>query len=383
MPPPMRTLLLVIAAIWPLVLPGGAIWLVLYWSILLWSFCSARERSVLVTIWLIGGAAPIALASQQQVVKAQLSEPARLIDNFEQKRLYGSLFSDLTVLRTLLPESSAISELVADLHRRLGQWEYARRAYAEIAEDVNQTPAGASSALINLGVFYHRNGDYGTAVTTFRAASAVDSSSALAFYNLSQAYSQAYTFTESHEALGRAKEIDPASVDRWLEQQSDAAPAEAVLTNDGSLMRLDEIRAQLNQMLASAEAEAGLLSTGQRYFSLAVGVLALVLAILLGRVFYPTPLLSRKAADPAPASGAERWILTLVPGLASARKQRGWRTFLSILLPVIILLGPLMRRLGYGIPLAFDPSPVIGIALAVVLLLLLFGARLLLQLRAS
>ena len=48
-----------LALLWPVFLPHGALWLPLYWSILLWGYASASERVVLIALWLLLGVSPV------------------------------------------------------------------------------------------------------------------------------------------------------------------------------------------------------------------------------------------------------------------------------------------------------------------------------------
>ena len=61
---------------------------------------------------------------------------------------------------------------------------------------------------------------------------------------------------------------------------------------------------------------------------------------------------------------SDPWTRVLVPGLASAHDGRGVRAFLAILIPAAVVVAPLVRRLGYRPPLAFDLHPALPTALA-------------------
>ena len=55
--------------LWPVLLPAGLLWLVVYWSILLWSYGSIAERAVLIGVWVILGVTPLLLNEQRQRVR--------------------------------------------------------------------------------------------------------------------------------------------------------------------------------------------------------------------------------------------------------------------------------------------------------------------------
>src|SRR4029077_8078029 len=115
-------------------MPGGLIWALLYWSVLLWGFGSISERVVAVVLWILLGTTPLAIASQHQKVAALLTPPARAIEALNEGRLYGSLFTDLGLLPSMLPDSVAVRQMLGDLHRLLGQWDEARIYYSQVLE---------------------------------------------------------------------------------------------------------------------------------------------------------------------------------------------------------------------------------------------------------
>ena len=79
-----------------------------------------------VLIGLLAGVAPWIAAVEQQRVAIALSPPMRALANLSEGRLYGGLFADLQVLKAAIGGDPAVAELVADVHRTLGQWEEAR-----------------------------------------------------------------------------------------------------------------------------------------------------------------------------------------------------------------------------------------------------------------
>src|SRR6185369_8532206 len=59
--------------LWPLLLPLGPVWLLLYWSLLLWGYASLSERAVLVVLWVLLGSAPFLVSEQRRRVAVTLS----------------------------------------------------------------------------------------------------------------------------------------------------------------------------------------------------------------------------------------------------------------------------------------------------------------------
>lgn len=333
-------LLAALFLLWPLALPGGLVWVLVLWSLLLWGYGSASERTVLVCLWLLLGVAPLALASQRRAVAVRLSPPVRAIESIRQRRLYGSLFTDLTLLRSSLPESPAVTHLLADVHRLLGQWEQARSLYREVLDHEPQS----SAALLNLGVYAFNHGDTTGAIQYFQQASAADpSNAAAAQYDLSQVYNEAYQFDEAHRALAQAKTIDAERVDRWLA----VADQEKVVAAAGGLALIPEIERQLTGPPPAFD-------LALHGVSLAVALGAILLAVGLHLARRPYGYAEAHMSWRLGHGPLDRLRRALVPGLSAAEAGEGARSFLALLVPTGLLLMPLFERLGYRIPWGYD-----------------------------
>ncbi|HZF11956.1 MAG TPA: tetratricopeptide repeat protein [Thermoanaerobaculia bacterium] len=358
----------VVLLVWPLALPYGPVWLLLYWSALIWGYASTSERVVFVSLWLLLGVSPLLVAAERRELTVNLSPPVQAMENLSAKRLYGSLFTDLGVLRSLLPESPAVKQLLADVHRSLNQWDLARSLYRQVLEkEPNNT-----AAFLNLGDYFFFKGDYGNAIQYFQKAAAADATSAAAQFNLSQAYSESYLFDDQQRAFAQARALDGPRVDRWLKQ----AEQQRVVTADGGLARIPEIRSQLLKSFRGRESALSRGDVLRRSISLvfAVGLLLVAIGIHLGRrrFGYTEPPLDVRLGGRA----FDRWRRILLPGVAAAEAGEGGRTFLALLLPTGLLLLPLSSRVGFRIPWGYDPGNLILWTVAVLGLLLYFGARL-------
>ncbi|MFN7943261.1 MAG: tetratricopeptide repeat protein [Thermoanaerobaculia bacterium] len=346
--PPVAHLLALVVVFWPLALPGGPIFLLLFWSLLLFGYLSASERVVTGGIWLLLGLAPFAVAAEERQIGLLLSPPMRAIANLEQERFYGGLFSDLQVLRGMLPEEPAVVELFGDVHRGLGQWEYARLLYRNVIEREPENRA----ALINLGAHYFRRGEFATAVDYFRRASSIQPPIASAFYDLSQAYSESYQFEESKQALSQAKALDPDAVDRWM---GTPQGVDRLLTLDGGLARRDEIRERLRAAWReSPTVHVARIEAIRRWAGLAVvGLVAAAAGVLW--------LLRRKSGYSEPVSwlswrsnGFSRWLRALLPPLSAAELGEGFPAFGGILLLAALGMLPWVGRVGVDLGLGID-----------------------------
>jgi len=362
---------LVVAAallIWPLALPYGPLWLLLYWSVLLWGYAATSERVVVVAVWLLLGVAPVLVSEQRRQLALDLSPPVVAMESFAERRLYGSLFTDLGVLRSLLPESTAVRQLLGDFHRSLNQWDLARSLYRQVLE---KEPSN-TAVLLDLGDYFYFRNDFGNAIGYFQKAAAADPTSAAAQFNLSQAYSESYIFDKQKEALEQARALDASEVNLWLKQTEQ----QHVVASDGGLARVPEIRAELRQSFRGREASGSPIEFLRRGLS-AVFALALVLVAIglhLGRrrFGYTEPPLDIRLGS----STFDRWRRILLPGVAAAEAGEGGRAFLALLLPAGLLMLPLSGDIGYRIPWGYDPGNLILWTFAVLGLLLYFGARL-------
>ena len=357
--------------LWPVLLPHGAIWLPLYWSVLLWGYASASERAVLVSLWLLVGVSPLVLDAQRQRVAVALSPPVQAMQSLEEHRLYGSLFSDLGVLRSVLPESVAVKHLMADVHRSLGQWDLARSLYRQVLE----VEADNTSALLNLGAYSFLKGDFGGAIQSFQKAGAADPGNAAVQYNLSQAYSESYMFDEQKVALRKAQEIDLARVNSWM-----ANTQQRVVTVSGGLARIPEIRRELLQGWGGGSKRMAGTELFRRSLPLLVAVSFVLVAMVLHLARRPLGYAER-SAEVFPEGAFDRWGRILLPGVASAEIGEGGKSYLAILIPTALLMLPCLGMLGVRVPWRYDPGTLLSWVIAIPGLALYFGVRLRLELR--
>jgi len=334
------------ALLWPLALPAGPLWLAAWWTVLLWGYGSASERTALIAVWLIAGSMPLLLAEQRPRVALELSPPARAMAALVGDRLYGDLFTDLAALPSLFPDSPAVRQFTADVHRRLGDWAGARRLYQEVHEVEPDNP----DALIGLGGYYFYQGDYGTAVRYFRSAVTADPDNAAAYFDLSQAFSQQYHFGESSSALAQARALAAEEVAAWVAHGG----TERLQVPDGGLARVGELRRRLlavEQGRGSAERR---MAEARRWAALlaAAGVALAALALhLVRRPFgYGAP-------GPGPGRRTERWLRALIPGYGAAADRRGVLALAALVPLAILLLLPLAPSVGHPLPVVLSPGP--------------------------
>jgi len=361
-----------LALLWPVFLPYGALWLPLYGSILLWGYASASERAVLIALWLLLGVSPVLLEAQRRRVAVALSPPVQAMESLEEHRLYGSLFSDLGVLRSLLPRNVAVKHLLADVHRSLDQWDLARSLYRQVLEEEPEN----TSALLNLGAYSFLKGDFGGAIQSFQKAAAADPSNAAAQYNLSQAYSESYMFDEQKGALRKAQELDFGRVNTWM-----ANSQQRVVTVPGGMARIPEIRrALLAGWGGGREGRSGPVALFHGGESLLISLSLILMAAALHLARRPFGYKERHV-QVFPEGAFDRWGRILLPGVTSAEIGEGGKAYLALLVPMALLMLPLFGTTGARIPWRYDPGNLPSLAIAVLGLSLYFGIRLRQELR--
>lgn len=228
----------------PILLRDGLGLAVVLWALALFTVVARQERVALALVLGVFCLAPWALSEIERRVVADASPGMRALDHLEAGRLSGTLFADLGALDAQLHDELAVKAIFADLHRRLGQWESARRLYAELAEAEPHDP----SPILGLGAYHFAKNDFKRAVEQFLRAIEIDSRSVEAYFNLSQSYGSAYLFNDSRAALAQANAIAPDRVAAWV-----ASPApERLVVPDPVVTRRSEIEAALNARRAPA-----------------------------------------------------------------------------------------------------------------------------------
>jgi tetratricopeptide (TPR) repeat protein len=358
MPSPAAHAITLLLLLGPGALPGGPVWLLLVWTVFLWGYGSNSERAVLGLVWLVFGLAPLGSARLEHRMALEQSPPVRALDDFQNGRLSGTLFADLQVLRTALPDDSDVLELIADVHRTLGQWEIARVLYRQEVAQKGEVP----TALLNLGADAFRKGDFAAANGFFKRAAAIQPPSAAAWYNLSLSYSESYQFDESRRALARAREIDGGRVDGWIQTPN----PDRVLTFNGGLARRDQIVERLRATWThGGESESGPPPGFVFRYQppLAAGVaalLALVLHLVRSGHGYgqPASWLAWRGRGPA------RWLSAVVPAFAHVELGEGFAAAGNVLVLVFLSTLPLVADLGGDFP-EVAPVRTAGVVLAI------------------
>ncbi|HEV8631609.1 MAG TPA: tetratricopeptide repeat protein, partial [Thermoanaerobaculia bacterium] len=224
------------------------------------------------------------------------------------------------------------------------------------------------AALIDLGAYHFLTGDHGGAVQYFQRAATADPNSAAAYYNLSQAYSDAYQFGEQRNALAHARAIDEARVNRWIQESG----GDRVITFNGGLKRRDRVFRELRVTMQGPSAKS--VQSVRRWLPLGLAVIALAFAIALLRVLPrgdspPPPRLVNRPGLVATA------LRVALPGIPSAEDGNGGRAYLALLVVALMLVLLGGSRLIYPVPLGLQPGTGVPTTLAVFTLAVFLGGR--------
>jgi len=169
----------------------------------LWVYLAKRERFAVLSLAAVLSAASIMAPASNRLAPA--------VDPGSASRLL-SLVNDRSVNARRLEEIRAVDAhryraerdfAVGTMMYRLGLHEEAR---ALLLDAVTVNPSFAP-AFINLGNVYFTQGDYDRALAGYRSAVELDSTSAVAHYNIGQAYIKKMLFAQSSSWLERASTL--------------------------------------------------------------------------------------------------------------------------------------------------------------------------------
>lgn len=352
MPVPVGIALIVLLVAWPMLLPAGLPGVALVWAVLLWAYCLRPERWALGLLLLVFGVAPVILDEQRRQITVDLAPMVRAAEHAQQGRLDGTLFDDLQRLAVVLPESTAVSHLVADQHRRIGQCDQAEELYGRVIQR-EQRNAGA---WVDLGSCHFLQGEYDQAIEHYRRGISLDPTLAQGHFNLGLAFSELYRFAESDLALGRAQRLDSGRVAEWLKQTPSRGAAEV----GAGLRRTREIRAELKASWVLEDDSAAWSSPWRDYLSVPVALGAILLAFVAGR-FLPRGHLEEQA--PPIFDLGHSWgplYRIAVPGLPELEAGEPLRAAGSLLTFCGLVLLPWVASHGYRQPWGFEPVVRLG-----------------------
>ena len=187
----------------------------------LWPVIGRREKAAILTLTIFICAVSI-LTPQLESLTAAVDEGsatrrlAMINESGSDARLIGSIGS-IRDKRF----STAKDFALGTMKSRMGLYEEARdHLLASVSQRSDFAPA-----YLNLGNVYFRQGDYNRALAGYQSVIAIDSTNALAWYNIGQTYINKMLFAESSQALAKAREFG-------IEEYNEANPATTLLEFD-------------------------------------------------------------------------------------------------------------------------------------------------------
>jgi tetratricopeptide (TPR) repeat protein len=343
-----RGLGLLLVLLWPVVVHFGMFWLLLYWSALLWGFVGWRERSVFLALWAWLLVTPAGLNLVQSRVEFMRTPSSRALADVAAERLSGTFFSDFAALREGSPRQPELTAVSADLERRMGEWDTARRLY-HLVLDSDPDNYGA---LNNLGVYHYRVSETGAARELFQRAIKVDGERPSGHFNESQVYSDAYLFSDAERELARARELNAGLVSQWISQSG----WDRVVAVDDGLGRVDQLQTlRWRRWRQSHDGFLAGLSAAIPIWSLALGcwlLLAYGADVGLRRLEKGRVGMARPGAGTA---SSPSWIRRL-PAADHLMAGSGAVGFIVLMLPSALLALWVMRPIPLSVPLGFQPG---------------------------
>jgi tetratricopeptide (TPR) repeat protein len=228
----------------PLFLSLGPVWLLLYWSVILYGYADRAERAMMLLLFVVLSVLPLAIV---KITAINLEERSPLIAaavDLEEHRDDEAAVDGLLLASKVFPNDSDVWFLLGRLAQRREDYGAAEKFYGK-ASTVNTSEA---RSLINLGNLLYWEGDLGGGIEEYKKAIERDPRSAAAYYNLSIAQGDSYFFDQQKESLARAKAISDRDVSRWIENRA----LQRVVNIDYTLA---EARARLREWSRNARSQ--------------------------------------------------------------------------------------------------------------------------------
>ena len=168
--------------------------------IMLWKFMSRREKAVIVSSLIFLSAA--SLSARHANCLAPAIDPRSVVNRFALVNQRGVSEDCIAQIRAIHGDRFRAQKdfALGTMMYRFGLYDEARN---HLLESVSVRP-GCSSAFLNLGNVYFMQGDYDKALAGYQSAIELDSTSAVANYNIGQTYIKKMLFAQSGDWLKSA-----------------------------------------------------------------------------------------------------------------------------------------------------------------------------------
>jgi len=168
--------------------------------IVLWKFMSRREKAVIVSFVIFLSAASV--SARYSNCLAPAIDPRSVVSRLALVNQRGVSEDCITQIRAIPGDRYRAQKdfALGTMMYRFGLYDEAR---SHLLESVSLRP-GYSSAFLNLGNVYFMQGDYDKALAGYQSAIELDSTSAVANYNIGQTYIKKMLFAQSGDWLESA-----------------------------------------------------------------------------------------------------------------------------------------------------------------------------------
>ena len=187
----------------------------------IWPVISRREKAAVLPVTLFICAVSF-LTPQLESLTSAIDEGSAT----RRLAMINESGADYRLIRSI--ESIEDSRFTADREFALGSMKSRMGLYDEARDHLLASVSERSDfapAYLNLGNVYFRQGDFNRALAGYQSVIAIDSTSALAWFNIGQTYINKMLFAESSNALAKAREFG-------IEKYNAANPATALLEFD-------------------------------------------------------------------------------------------------------------------------------------------------------
>ena len=195
----------------PLAAGLGPVWILLWWSVLVFPYGSPRERRILFAGLVVTALCPALLASlgRENIIRRSPLYVAAV--DLEEQREDGAAEDGLRQASSVFAEDPDVWFLLGMYAQRAGDMPRAVSSYNRaIAADPNDY-----RAYVNRGNVRFEEGDYAEASRDYAAAVERNPAAVEALYNLSVARGELYDFQGQAQAITQARNVSEPSVDAW------------------------------------------------------------------------------------------------------------------------------------------------------------------------
>lgn len=204
-----------------LIARGGIVLYSVLMMAVLWPVIGRREKAAILTVTIFICAVSI-LSPRLESLTAAIDEGSAT----RRLSMINESGADARLIRSIESIndkrfSTAKDFALGTMKSRMGLYEEARdHLLASVSQRSDFEPA-----YLNLGNVYFRQGDFNRALAGYQSVIAIDSTNALAWYNIGQTYINKMLFAESSEALEKAREFG-------IEEYNEANPATTLMEFD-------------------------------------------------------------------------------------------------------------------------------------------------------